>query len=177
MSDDVELRIADHSCARCRAIFFGDEPGRKRVTRTQPKGSVVEVWWCPECGRSDDEYDPDRTYRTPAWQPMLPFPNVGWADELRHGLRVMSRPYTSGRRDRISPIHELYNALAHATNYIHFTTWGISPEFVAALKILSYRAEVFGIVSRASARTQEILEELGTEGARFYVHALPARSD
>lgn len=66
---------------------------------------------------------------------------------------------------QFTPVRGLYTLLAAAKKFIHFTTYGISPVFIGALKTVAQKITVRGIVSAAGNAVEELSV---TEDAPFF---------
>jgi phosphatidylserine/phosphatidylglycerophosphate/cardiolipin synthase-like enzyme len=72
------------------------------------------------------------------------------------------------------PLKSLLQLFLQAKKFIHFTTFGISETFVGALKVISQRVSVRGIVSNPGDRVISELTEFESEAPNLYVHMFKA---
>jgi phospholipase D-like protein len=85
----------------------------------------------------------------------LSFPDlIGHSQELAEIARELQWWYRSDPDDDEPetwfPIHSLLKSLQSAQRFVHFSTWGISPVMLGALKMTAMRIPVRGIISNTS---------------------------
>jgi hypothetical protein len=90
---------------------------------------------------------------------------AGIAEGIRHQYR--------------SPLRGLLQALGSAESFVHFTTYGISHQFIGILRLLSQRIQISGVVSlpqsdNEKATTKAELENYGEEGPLLSVKVVDA---
>lgn len=67
------------------------------------------------------------------------------------------------------PLRTLFEAFYHAQQFIHFTTYGISPRLVGALKIIAQKVQVRGIISNVDTYLADELKKYADESPNLSV--------
>jgi hypothetical protein len=149
-------------CERCFALLGAIEGG------------------CPVCGVryvATDEFPASRLYLAHKGL------EIGFGGDLLDHCRTLAE---IARRTRESlaapqayypPMRAFLAALQAARHFIHFTTYGISPLLLGALKLAAQRIDVRGIVS--GVKTETMVQELtqyGDEAPRMNVRLYPNES-
>ena len=138
LSHLVRFNPPQHLCEKCRAI---DEPTMESIDRDNgPTCAVCHVEY-----RDSDDYA--------AWQ-FEDFlhrearTGIEFADPVTHGMRLAEiAGRLSERRRHKSEMHTLFALFLEAKSFIHFTSPNISHVFIGALKLISHRIAVRGVLS------------------------------
>jgi len=73
------------------------------------------------------------------------------------------------KKEHYPPIRALYACLLQAEQFVHFTTYGISHQFIGALKLAAQRVPIRGVVTNAEGDTVRELKEFPSEAPRLQI--------
>lgn len=74
---------------------------------------------------------------------------------------------TSQHKLALSPMQGLLEALSMAQQFVHFVTYGMSPELFGVMRMLSFRVPVRGIISNAPSNIVREIKEYGSESPKL----------
>jgi hypothetical protein len=135
---------------------------------------------CPVCGVRyvpTDEFSTSGRYLTHKGL------EIGFGDDLFDHCRALAdiarrtRESLAAPQPYYPPMRGFLAALQTAQRFVHFTTYGISPLLLGALKLAAQRIDVRGIVS--GVKTETMVQELtqyGDEAPRMNVRVYPNES-
>lgn len=156
-------------CKKCFALYVELPEDRKR-----------DMIVCTTCGV---EYVPGTRYLV--WSTPRFFDDfrltIKFEDTLAHCRRLARiaatlRACMEGSAAFDSPMTCLLDALNAAQQFVHFVSYGMSPQLVGALRMASRRVPVRGIVSNAAPTIIEELKDYAYESYGLKTHVY-ARSD
>lgn len=90
---------------------------------------------------------------------------------IAHKIHLFSSP--SQHNLALSHMQGLLEALNAAQQFVHFVTYGMSPELLGIMRMLSFRVPVRGIISNANPHIVEEMTEYQSESPRLDVKIYP----
>jgi PLD-like domain len=125
---------------------------------------------CPVC---QVKYLPTNEYPTWALKEYLKEEGAALSslkNPIVHGqaLALIARNFRAKDED-YPPICALYACLLQAQQFVHFTTYGISYEFIGALKLAAQRVTIRGVVTNVNADAVRELTEFPSEAPRLRI--------
>lgn len=178
----LEFNPPTYACPACRGLFRQVESDRS-VTKTDDPWSYGQR--CPVC-RSlfvEDEWTKEK-YAS-RWLQRE-------GHSINHGKQLMDHSRTlatllHSARGRPALAQSgvggappwpttrlLFEVLARARHFVHFTTYGISHVMVGALKVTSMRVPVYGFASNVDANTRVELVEMTSEAPNLHAKVIPS---
>jgi hypothetical protein len=167
-------------CPRCLGIdkaeddFWGNIPKSWHSYNTSPPGSYI-------CNICNIKYVPNKDFNNihdylERWNCVIEYENL--TERFTTLAKVASNfNMDSSARLRIfrkPALFCLYEILNQAQNFVHFTTWGLSWDFIGMLALLSHRVAVKGIVSSCDdKKTKQIKESIKYGGNGFEIIPIP----
>ena len=168
-ADFAEFRAPRYLCPRCLAIdisvseFWGDWPEHWVF---ESDAGPYGTWTCPFCnlrfvGTRDFDGIHDYLQR---WDCVLDHGIIEERFRALAGAAAQLRSEPKQRRVLGKPaLRCLLEILNQAKACVHFTTWGLSWDFIGMFALLSHRVRVRGVVSRCDEpKARQI-----TDGRRF----------
>jgi hypothetical protein len=168
----LRFRPAAYQCQKCFALFHNLP---LEYTELHQGSKPLKCLVCQV------EYLPTDKYKRDQWADYLnaPYRSIKLNNVYEHGTELASiadnmryyQEYPSPL-PRIpftlayyTPLKALFQALSRAQKFIHFTTYGIHPLLIGALKVTAQRVLVRGIVSgaRGEVVSEAVLSELADE--------------
>lgn len=169
ISDLVRFNPPRHLCEKCCAI---DQPRHDRIRGGF--GPVccsvcrVEYVATPHYPRSEFESYLSREARL----------DVRFSDPIAHGRTLAEIAGRFGRSDRYPPdLHTFYELLLASESFIHITSMNITHVLIGALKLISHRVRVRGIVTGVRDDTAEELTDYRGEAPNFLCHVFESGRD
>ncbi|MDL1900233.1 hypothetical protein FBR02_05635 [Anaerolineae bacterium CFX9] len=123
-------------CERCCGLIVNVQPNASR-------------WRCPVC---DEDYLSTDEYPTALEAMRARGMQLAFHDLVAHSQKLArvarnTRASMMKRNPSYPPLRALFETLASAEKFIHFSTYGISAMLLGALKMASLRVDVRGVVS------------------------------
>ncbi len=143
ISSLMNFKPSQYFCEKCLALLVWPKQGFFSAPRAV----------CPVC---HVVYNPSIDYH--AHQVTTYLANGGYEIEFKDlmghsktlaAIAVQARASQNTAAKQSRPIQALFQAMLSAQQFIHFTTYGISPLFVGAIKLVAQRVHVRGIISNA----------------------------
>jgi hypothetical protein len=154
----LQFEPPTHLCEKCFAI---NQPAFPDDETLPPRCSICGVIY--RATRDYAAYDFERYLSSEART------GIQFADPISHGIKLaeIARDLRS-HRPRRSHIWNLNELLLAADQFVHFMSWGINHTFIGALKLVSNRVPVRGIVSNISADfTEQELQDAAQDNPNF----------
>jgi Phospholipase D Active site motif len=168
-------------CPACRGLMRSFKSGRKK--------SLTEDS-CPIC---EVKYDVAIEDDSPGWDERWNVSTYDYfkkngllldhADLLTHATRlaeVVRESRGEGARLRRDPwptMRTFFEVVSRARYFVHFCSWGISHQFVGALKMASARVPVYGFASNVEPSARVELTEYPTETPGFIAKVIPSEQN
>lgn len=177
----LDFNPPQFACPACRGLFRDVEHD---YTAAKPDDPYAYDQLCPVCQSVfvKDEWSQEKF----AWRWLR---TQGHA--INHGKELMDHsrglaqllrsaegtPASSSGffgRDPWPTTRLLFEVLARARHFVHFTTYGISHVMIGALKVTSMRVPVYGFASNVMDSARVELTEMPAEAPKFHVKVVPS---
>lgn len=161
-------------CPACRGLVmvFSGKPQKDRLLAPVKDG---RLHFCPEC---------DTQLTVDDWIADMP---IGQAlAKGRHALhrgdlfahatnlaKMVQESRDTFFSDAWPTMRLFFEALAHAREFVHFSSWGMSHVMIGALKATSMRVPVYGFVSNVEAHARTELTEFPDEAPNLHAKTIP----
>lgn len=157
-------------CPACRALV---SQFRHKPQQDRPIAAVKERWptFCPECD-TQLTVDGDLTVLGALNKEGL---GVHRGDLFAHATTLAKMVQMSRWEFDPWPTMRLFfQALSHAREFVHFTSWGMSHVMIGALKLTSMRVPVYGFVSSVADHARTELSEFPHEAPNLHAKTIPS---
>ena len=162
----LQFHPAEFICPKCFALL--------RFSQIEEIYKKKKKELCPTCGvhyLPSDEHCNIRNFVKD-----LSFYKIENKDLLQHSAELAgaAQSFKSGL---VLPVRTFFRILSIAKEFVHFTTYGISDQFIGALKLAAHRINIRGIVSNVEARQTKELEGYKKETLHFSVKTYGTRTN
>jgi hypothetical protein len=157
-----------HMCVKCRALNYPIRSAAQQAggERTRLVCNICNLVYVPTSGLGI--WDLKKYLESQG-------ATISFKDPIGHGQALAGIARQIRSKDRRGPmIRYLFQALVEANRFVHLTTYGISHQFIGALKLAAQRVAVRAVVTNADPSTLCELKEFGDEAPRLEVHAYGA---
>lgn len=149
----------DYFCARCFAIGICSVSDILH----QVDGGIIRCQICGQRYPSEDNFL-DTSYQVINYLRGSGGYGIKFDKSVEHSKNLASIGASFSNYGG-NPINILYAALSCAEAFIHFTTYGISHQFIGALKVIAQRVDIRGTVSNVDTDLANELDEHTREEA------------
>ena len=150
----LEFEPPTYYCQKCCALNLPQEPWEDFPQQIE----------CPIGGVSYVETDQYSISHVTDYLRDVANTGIEFSDAVSHGRSLAQIAHQLRMRSDIQPpIQGLFTLIGAAKQFIHFTTYNVSHQFIGALKLVSRRIPVRGIIAGADASTVRELKEFPRE--------------
>lgn len=98
--------------------------------------------------------------------------SIEFKNPIAHGQHLASiARHFRAKKEHYPPVRALFAFLLQAEQFVHFTTYGISHQFIGALKLAAQRVTIRGVVTNAASNAIRELKEFPNEAPRLQIQA------